>query len=70
MSENRKFDGLDPDYAAEVTQEAVDNSVAHIRKLAAKIPQGAPGDCELCGEWSGRLVNGGCAPCREKFKLP
>jgi len=25
------------------------------REEAAKIPIGRPGDCGLCGEWSGRL---------------
>jgi hypothetical protein len=28
---------------------------------------GKPGDCELCGEWSGRLIDGACAPCRDRF---
>jgi len=33
------------------------------------IPRGVEGDCELCGEWFGRLVNGVCVPCRDKHKL-
>lgn len=33
-------------------------------------PKGKPGDCEVCGAWSGRLVQGACAQCRDKFKLP
>ena len=33
------------------------------------IPEGVAGDCELCGEWSGRLVGGVCAPCRDKHGL-
>lgn len=66
----RKFDGLDADYAAEIVQEAVDNEVSRICQQAAKIPVGNPGECDLCGEWSGRLVNGVCAPCRDKHKLP
>lgn len=41
-----------------------------IREQAAKIPKGKPGDCDLCGEWSVRLVNGVCAPCRDRHKLP
>lgn len=41
-----------------------------IREQATKIPAGKPGDCDLCGEWSARLVNGVCAPCRDKHKLP
>jgi hypothetical protein len=47
-----------------------DARILAARARAASIPLGAPGDCELCGEWSGRLVNGACAPCRDKHKLP
>jgi hypothetical protein len=39
-----------------------------IQSKAAMAP-GEPGDCDLCGEPSGRLVNGNCAPCRDKYKL-
>jgi hypothetical protein len=35
-----------------------------------EIPPGKPGDCDLCGEWSGRLIGGVCAPCRDKRHLP
>lgn len=48
------------------TQEA--EQAAKIRK-AAQIPKGQPGERDLCGEWSGRLVAGACAPCRDKYKL-
>ena len=47
-----------------------DREVARIAQAAARIPPGEPGDCELCGEWSGRLVRGVCAPCRDRHKLP
>lgn len=40
-----------------------------IRNLTANIPVGKTGDCDLCGEWAGRLVNGICAPCCDKFRL-
>ncbi len=43
---------------------------AKIREVAHDIPPGEEGDCELCGEWSGRLIGGACAPCRDKYKLP
>lgn len=43
---------------------------AAIRSTAHDIPPGEPGECDLCGEWSGRLIGGACAPCRDKFKLP
>lgn len=43
---------------------------AAVRQLAAEIPAGEPGDCDLCGEWTGRLVGGACAPCRDARRLP
>ena len=31
---------------------------------------GVAGECDLCGEWAGRLIGGACAPCRDRYKLP
>jgi hypothetical protein len=31
-----------------------------------ELAPGVPGDCDDCGEWSGRLVEGVCAPCRDR----
>ena len=45
------------------------SNVVEVRQLAAQIPAGVPGDCEYCGEWSGRLVHGVCAPCRDRLGL-
>lgn len=39
-------------------------------RAKAKIQPGKPGDCDLCGEWSARLVKGACAPCRDRYRLP
>lgn len=44
--------------------------IAAVRERASKIPAGVPGECDLCGEWNGRLVKGVCAPCRDKYGLP
>ena len=44
--------------------------VAHQRRLAQQIMPGEPGECEICGEWAGRLVGGACAPCRDRLHLP
>lgn len=41
---------------------------AEIRRQAAAIPVGAPGDCAECGGESPRLVHGICAPCRDLLK--
>lgn len=46
------------------------SEIAAVRERAAKMPAGTPGECDLCGEYSQRLVNGVCAPCRDKHKLP
>ncbi len=34
----------------------------------AEILPGKPGECELCGSWSGRLVDGACVPCRNRLE--
>ena len=44
-------------------------NIAAIRKAASDIPEGKVGECDLCGNWSGRLVVGACAHCRDKYKL-
>ena len=58
------------DLAQEREQIATNSAVDDVRAMAARIEPGAPGECELCGEWSGRLVRGACAPCRDRYKLP
>ncbi len=54
------------DLAQEREQMATDDA---IRAAAKDIPPGAPGECDLCGEWCGRLIGGACARCRDHFKL-
>jgi hypothetical protein len=65
----RKFDGVDADFAAEITQVRTDSAIEAIRRKSL-IDPGVPGDCDFCGEWSGRLIEGACAPCRDRYKLP
>lgn len=45
-------------------------AVDEIRRKVASIPLGHQGECNLCGEFSPRLVNGVCARCRDRHKLP
>ena len=52
------------------TNSAVNSAVNDVREKAARIEPGVPGDCDLCGEWSARLIRGACAPCRDRYKLP
>ena len=58
------------DDAQKRDMDMVEEGVKVVRERAAKIPVGVPGDCTRCGEPSGRLVGGVCAPCRDKYKLP
>jgi len=54
----------------DVSNERIEQETQRrIKQVGAEIPPGNPGDCEFCGEWSGRLINGVCAPCRDKFKV-
>ena len=40
-----------------------------IKRASKPLQKGNPGDCDLCGEWSGRLIEAVCAPCRDRYKL-
>ncbi len=59
----------DADKAEGLIEARQKEGLEAVRRAAADMPKGEPGDCELCGEWSGRLVRGVCAPCRDRFKL-
>lgn len=48
----------------------LDANIEEVRKRAALIPIGEVGECKKCEEFSLRLVNGNCASCRDKYKLP
>lgn len=56
----------------DLANEAAANDLARreyaARQAAASIPAGQPGDCDLCGEWTARLVEGACAPCRDRYR--
>jgi hypothetical protein len=56
------------DIANDYQQKVTDSEILRIRK-AAQIDKGEPGECDLCGEYSKRLINDICAPCRDKYKL-
>lgn len=53
--------------AADEAQEHLEREEAARRPAPYRLEPGTPGDCELCGEWSGRLVDGTCAPCRDRM---
>ena len=59
----------DADKAEYFIESVIDDHVKEAMRKAADIPPGNPGDCTMCGEWSGRLVNETCAPCRDRYGL-
>ena len=40
-----------------------------ITAARGEIKPGSEGNCDLCGEHSMRLIDGACAPCRDKYHL-
>ena len=50
-------------------ESVIDDHVKEAMLRAAQIPEGVAGECSICGEWSGRLVNDACSPCRDKFGI-
>ena len=57
----------DVDRANDYAQASLETALT--RRPPAVIPAGRQGECDLCGEWTGRLVNGACAPCRDRYRL-
>lgn len=43
---------------------------AKLKSIHAGMVKGYPGECDLCGEHSERLVGDACAPCRDRHGLP
>jgi len=58
------------DIAQQREEENRQDALEAVQRAAYQIPDGVPGDCDLCGFWSGRLIAGICAPCRDKYRLP
>jgi hypothetical protein len=58
------------DLAQEREYIATNSAINQVREQAARIEPGTPGCCYLCGEWSPRLIQGACAPCRDRYKRP
>lgn len=60
----------DVDIAGQRIQDELDHNIRKQLESAPPMVKGNPGDCEFCGYWSGRLVTGACAQCRDKYGLP
>lgn len=55
------------DRADQLIERVIHDAMAEIRRQVAAIRPGRAGECDACGEWSGRLVDGLCAPCRDRL---
>jgi hypothetical protein len=61
--------GDEADRATYFIESVIDDHVKDAMRRVAQIPEGVAGECSICGEWSGRLVNDACSPCRDKFGI-
>lgn len=59
----------DADRADLLIENVRDDGVAAAIRYSLNIPEGNPGECELCGSWCGRLVDGACSRCRDFYRL-
>lgn len=57
------------DRANDLAAAIVTANESKIRYQAAHMPAGEPGYCQMCGDYSARLVGKSCAPCRDHYKL-
>lgn len=57
------------DRASKDTEVLDGHTLAEVRRLAASMPAGSPGECIECGGYNQRLVRGCCSPCRDLLKL-
>ena len=61
--------GDEADRATYFIESVIDDHVKYAMRRASEIPEGKSGDCDICGEYFSRLVNGCCGFCRDKFKI-
>ena len=59
--------GDEADLASYFIESVVDDHVKEAMRRAAEIPVGEAGECDSCGEFFTRLVDGMCGRCRDKF---
>lgn len=59
----------DIDRTNDYLEKLLNSKIRGIRDKA-QLEKGAEGECDLCGEWMLRIINGACAPCRDRYKLP
>jgi hypothetical protein len=56
---------------ADLGNEQMEKDLAAALRAARKdLKKGYRGDCDMCGRETGRLIEGVCAPCRDRYGLP
>lgn len=48
-------------------EESISDGINEASRAVAAMPKGEPGECSGCGNESLRLVNGYCAPYRDRY---
>lgn len=56
----------DVDIANDMIEKQMSEAINNRKPFS--LDSGKPGDCDFCGEWFGRLVDGACVPCRNKYE--
>ena len=54
---------------AQQDAEVIEQAASKRRQEPYMLDPGYSGGCEYCGEFSKRLINGFCAPCRDRYRL-
>ena len=67
MDIERDNSGDECDRADYFIESVIDDHVKEAMRKANEIPLGNPGECDMCGDYFSRLVNGACGFCRDKY---
>ena len=55
------------DMAAPRIENAINDGINEASRAVAAMPDGDPGECDLCGNYFSRLVAGACGFCRDRY---
>jgi hypothetical protein len=54
---------------ADITEERMGIELERLISAARRsVPPGHAGECDRCGEFTKRLIDNNCAPCRDKIE--
>jgi len=61
--------GDDTDKAQAQEHRINEMQIAVHKRMAGEFVRGEPGECDWCGGYFARLVNGACGRCRDEYKI-